>query len=53
MNKQKNYTYHTSNQSDATRSQSTDKWNGQITDTKSAINLTRRGHQVRSITEEK
>jgi len=28
MNKQKNYIQHTSNQSDATRSQSTDKWKG-------------------------
>jgi len=27
--------------------------NGQATETKNAINLTRRGHQVRSITKEK
>ena len=53
MKQQKNYTQRTSNQSDATRSQSTDKWNNQATETKSAINLLRRGHQVRSITEEK
>jgi len=29
------------------------KWNDQATETKSAINLTKRGYQVRSITEEK
>jgi len=56
MNKQKDDTQHTSTQSDATRSQSTDKGmakHGQSTETKSAINLTRRGHQMRSITKEK
>jgi len=39
-------------------SQQTKEWpsmakHGQATETKSAINLTRRGHQVRSITKEK
>jgi len=50
MNKQNNYTQHTSNKSNATSSQSTDKWKGHATETKSPINLTRRGHQMRSIT---